>query len=1459
MFQNEDLQNHLETSSTIRTQLAVFGEWNMNISENIAIIGNYRYRPTDSPLSKFGLPLSSFDPNDLGGFYTGATDADVVIDGGLENDDTPAAFISKKEKERQLYSLEECFGRFRPRSGINKLRYFQEKYSHHTNINMVRRPRYYMAHKDDTFKYWSSYRTEDGVERGIANKFLNGQHFIDDVSPFVVYKKSVPTNRIVVKMQTNVGEVDLGPFRNRVGSFADPFFGNRNMTTPVKWKVQKLKDNNWTDLVSFDSNSTRRDGTPVIGSDGYVELAYGLIVPDRYREIFIKAEEYFSENFLPEESINGYAYLIKRNETDIGTYHIWVSALGEYQTFTPTYGWYLEEASVDRLTNFVTDLTSPDTFVNPSTGERLYRELEEISGIRIVVDTMNRVDSIFDLIELSPRLAVNLTEKVESFKVTKAASDLGNSGMPVGQLLAGTGEISLFDYDLAFSSTNTDSIISKHLTKNIQIKLFEVVINVDGFDYFIPIKTMYSEGMPELSSNDRSISLTLRDLFFYFESQAAPQILVQQASLSYAVSLLLDSIGFSNYVFKRAPEESEAIIPFFFIPPEKTVAEILEDLAISTQTAMFFDEYNNLVLMSKDYMMPKEDFRETDLVLYGTKDFEVSGALNNKPTQTKLANIIEASSQQDEVFNDGYISYTTRYIQRSTGTIRQASMIDQDRTWIYKPALLWEVAGTENTRSVNDEVGNQSSYVLAAIPLQTTLSDAVPTVKNNVIINNVMDFGEGAYWLTRFNGYLYANGEVIKYDAVEFEIPGVETFVLQRNVNGRLSSESRTSGGVGRVWVSSIREYQKYFSQIPFNGKMYPTGRVRIYAEPNYVTINGVEKLANGPVAKHGRCQFGTGTIDRNGNIVPVSHFAGLNPYWSDNQIVRGCTMKSSELFERQSEDLSLEIGEAGVSNVTATNSVRSGVIKNFLTYNPQTENPNPISIAPGTIQSSALVFTGPSFSTTQNPIDFVSYVHKPLTQKFTHFGTRLRIVGKLENSEDKTQSPLGSYTAYIGEPNKASQNVVISGASGGLGVMINPETNNGYYFELVALSENNIESYKNSDTIYNIMFYKIMKDSSSEKAIPVRLWEGLSQILVDDGKFTGQYRMTTEQHPTVYDIAVEYKDIGSTRRFYLYINNQQIATVDDESPLPIYNSMALFVRGGSRLMFENIYAISNNYSQNTSYALDTPVNAVFADEEINVSQSFRRYAMSGVIQASYLSGISPSEPPKQNIYFEEFGTIMREAAYFNVRYDKAYPALYAKLSPTFNKIKGYTTSGFIASAYGAEFLVFNATDTALNLDETSGNYLRIQGVTFTQESQHELSVDEYFSKKSDFSKPEFEGSQLVSYPIKSKRDYQDIKASRLTQGRKEFVLEAPYIQSHDDADDMMSWMVSKIMQPRRSVGLSVFGMPVLQLGDIVKISYKEGGLDQVADETSRFVVYQIDYSNSINGPDMKVYLSEVK
>jgi hypothetical protein len=1829
-FVDEKLQNYLETSSVVRLQSAIIAQWNMNISENILQIGNYRYRPLDPEDSRYKNVASSFSLDDeQSRFYTDATDADVVVDGGLKErkifnvdgsftvDSVPQTFLSKKKKEQMLYSLEDCFGRFRPRSGINKLRYFPGNYTHYTDPDLASRPRYYMADRNDYFKYWTSFRTEEGIERGIANQIVGTQFFIDDACPYVVYKEQVPTNRIVIKMQTGVGTIPSSNIFSAGGLKADPFFGEANKTTPTNWKVQYLKDNNWQDAISFDFSSTRDDGSPIIKEDGYVELSYGLEIPREFRNIFKFVKKFASENLLPpkENVFVGEAFLIQRNASDPGEFFI-LNEEGEYSSFPAKYSWFVQEED-PKVKSYVTDLTNPESFVD-SSGSLGYREFAYIEGLRIVVTTMNKFESSFDLIELSPRLEVDLSSKTSSFSVTRSVSDLGQTGLPVGQLLASIGTLDIFDYDLAFSEQNSSSIVSKYISQNLQFKFFEIVIDDDGEIYFIPIKTMYAEGFPQVNSSDRKVSVNLRDLFFYFEALEAPELLIQNASLSYAISLLLDSVGFSNYIFKRNENDEEDTIPFFFVEPDKSVAEVLNDLATSTQTAMFFDEENNFVCMGRNYMFPEEGQRGVDGVLFGTKDFERNGVRSNKATgeiselnnKNKLANISDISFQNNKVYNDGVINFVSRSVQKTYSSLKQANFIDRDKTWVYKPSLLWEVAPTESTKSINNEVSEQSSYVLAAIPLASDLTDELPQVIDNQIVNNIIDLGEGIYWITRYNGYFYANGEIIKYDAVQYNIPGIS--LIDPDLPG-LDGDN--------VWISSLQDYQKYFAKMPFNGKIFPTGLVRIYSEPNYEVISDQVFLKNGPVSKHGRCQFGTGILKEDGTNGPVLHNAGLSEYWLSDESIKGCLMDSRYLFGREvnfvlsnvfSEErnrgkvgfsnsgiqlpvivtskegvanlkarshgfkkndlisfgtngflptgldqhklyyvanvidgdnlsisqtqngqaINISGSQAGVQNispnelmsaltVTITNgnpgiinrnnhglksgdrivfassslpseletmrvyyvkdvidansfniarspggnpiqisgasgnysirevlyslrlnlsnhrllpndpifftlgdpgslpetlfpeavyfvssrgltkdsfaisptpgsfplSVRGNssgdvflnidepepvvdstivvpdatnvevgyrveidggsgllrentvviavdkerktirvaptpeekIIKDFIdpttalpsinkirifdevvtitgTGNENTiagqNNQRALSTSrvptiknffsaeyfheteenaeyPGSMQSSALVMTGDRLFSTEDARDFISYVHKDLPDSFTHFGTRMRIVGKLKNDESRGQEPTGSSTYYTATDTQNNQSVSIDGASGGLGILLNPETNNGYFFEAIAISENNPEKYPNEE-IYNLVFYKIVRRADDpnfppvrdvDKAIPIRLWGGIANIIVDDGRFTGQYRMADEENPTVYDLAVEYEDLAesSLRRFYLYVNGSIVAIVDDRFPLPIYNNMAVFVRGSSKCMFENLYAVGNNYSKDKVQSLNTPVNSVFGTKEISANSAFQKYALSGMIQSTFLSGISSSEEPDHKIYFEEFGTIMREAAFFDIKYDKAYPALYATLSPTFNRIKGYVSSGFLAHPYGAEFLIFNATDTALSLDSTTGNYLRIQGIAFTQESENQLSVDEFFERQGDFSNPKFVGQNVAVSPIRFSQDYQDIKFSRISQGLSAFTLSAPYIQSYDGAYKIMDWLTKKIMKPRKSVGVKLFGLPTLQLGDIVTIDYKnKEGINEVAPKNQRFIVYHIEYNRTIQGISNTVYLSEV-
>lgn len=1438
MFNSEELKNHFESSTTIRSKSIVLAEWNMNSPENILMLGNYRYRKVGTGVEelRYNTLTSTFDINDNGYYYLNADKSRIEIFNGytydIENEVIPSSLVAFKDNMQLFYSLEDCIKPFRPRSGINKLLYFNNKYLPNVDKNIATRPRYYMPSRDDIFKYWTSYRVENNVDRGISYNPVNGISYIDDAVPFVVYQNPVPANRIVVKMQTGVGSTTNGSFSNGSSIIDDPFYGESQKSTPVRWKIQYLKNNNWIDAISFNETSIREDDLPIIGNDGNVEIAYGLVTPEQFANSFVLVDQVASEHILPENNINGYGYLVVSEENSLGKLYVWNELTKEYLQFTPEYKWFLSDSEINPNTTFVTDLTSPKSFLNTIEADTEYREFCYISGIRVVVESMNKPESTFDLIEMSPRLLVDLSHKVVDFNIKKSLSDLGITSLPVGQLLVSTGNLNIFDDDQAFNENNTNSIISNYLKKNIKFLFYESVYGVNDYNnYTIALKTLYSEGFPQ---GEYFVSIALRDLFFLFESIQAPELLITEASLSYAVSILLDSVGFTNYSFYRVDGETDPIIPYFFVSPGKSVAEVLNELARSTQYAMYFDEYNNFIVMSKNYLMPSIDQRPTDFMLVGSKTHFEDGLIENKLASNQiLPNIINISSVDKKIYNNGRINYTERYIQRQAKNIQQAYSLDSDIQWAYKPSLLWEVSGDQATKTINEKASNTGNYVLSAMPLNSNIPNTVPTVVNRSLINNTIDVGENIYWTTRYQGYFYSHGEIIKYDAVEFDITGT-----------------------GKVWISNNQEYQNYFSALPFNGKIYPTGLIRIFASPYYENVDGIDRMKNGEVFAHGRGQFGTKI---------TTHNAGIDPYWVDNKNVRGCYMQSEYLFNINESTELPEVSNlnlaAGVNNELAKGSTRNSIIKNFLANSNITETDvNSLqSTQTGTVQASAFVFNGPSFKTTEKPLNMVSYAYKGLSSVYKHFGTRMRIIGKLQDSEKQTA--LGSVPYYqIPGGADAQQNISIAGGSGGIAFGIDEKTNNGYYFEIIALTEGNIESYSNtSSAINNVVFYKIQKDASNSNAIPIKLYGGLTKIVVDDGSFVGQQRVIGEENSTVYDLSVEYQDIDKIRRFYLYINNQLISVVDDDNPLKMFNNVALFVRGSSKCIFENIYALDQNYSQNSVFTVGEPLSNAFGTNKISANNAFSKYSISGLIQSTYLSGISTQTTPAYSLYYDEFGSIMRECAYFNIKYDKAYPALYAQLAPTFNKLKGYTVSGFLAGAYGAEFLIFNNTDTALNFDESSGNYLKINGITFTQDTNHEYTVDQYFSKRSNLSDPKISGTTVLQSPVLELKKYNDIKLSRISYGVNEFSIDGEYIQTQDQAEELMSWIINKVVYPKKSIGVEVFSNPMIQLGDIVSIDYKDNdGLDIVTSDESRFVVYNIEYERNDSGPKMSLYLSEV-
>jgi hypothetical protein len=1489
MFLDNELINHLQTKNSISIDSLIIAEWNQNDLSNLDNYGNYRFRP-DSSNVVFRTLYPEYDSQDNANVYTDALESNYVSQYRTEDPNDPLTFLVAESNRELYYSLKDCLKPFRPRSGINKILYFGESNINNTkfvdSIRSGKRPRYYFSSRFDKFKYWNSYRKEAGEEFGISSTVSTStipgevSYKINDCAPFVVYKDEIATNRIVIKMQTNLADPTAvgingeflvpGRIRSNNNLFTDPLQDVTKSSVPKKWKIQYLdSSNNWIDATVFNESSTRRDGSRIVPWDGHVELYYGIKIPEKFKTNFNLYQYLDTEEQLPDpiyvnrNIVDGDAYVVGSSTSQAGTLFVWNAREQEWENYEVEYGFSLLEDDDTKRLGLIKKIVNPDYFIIE--GSNTYRDFVFIKGIRVVVETMNAPNKPFDLIEISPRLKVNITDYVLDYDINKnlMATDFG---LPVGGLVASTGGVNLSNHDGAFTELNvfnktnkTGSIVANILKPQIKFDFYEAIFDVNGFDKFVPLKTFYSENSAIATSGLQDVSLTLRDAYFILESNKAAPIFLQSCTLTMAVALLLDNIGFSNYVFKNINTANDPVVPFFFIEPDVSVAEILQRLAKATQTAMFFDEYNNFVVMPKEYLMPDISVRDENSAIS-----ERLTTLYGQRVENIVPNIEGIVGFETKILNDGQINYTTRYIQREVSRLEQASLDLSQRTYGYKSSILWELGSQKELRTINQPTGDVG-YALGAVPLSTNLTDALPFVENNQIKNNTIDVGESAFWLPKFQGYLYANGEIIRYDAQQYQVDS--------------PSASATNG---LVWITNNNEYQKYFSQLVFNGKMVLTGLLRIYTEPYYENASGSNfeeleenvRYKNGIVRSHGRGQFGTKV---------TSHFAGLDSYWEDPSNRQSFRMDSSKIFSTKPLEL---IENLPVSNSVLSSPLGNDVesknkssinskIANFMKQSSRSEgfsSYNQQNV--GGIQSSALIFNGPypvpAYSGT-SATDLVNCVYKNLDTDYRHVGTRMRIIGK--QKDDKNQSALNSIPFFnLDIPGVDIKE--LSGGSGGIGYMLDPSTNSGYYLEIASLSSD-ILSYFDvksgsavsgsanfSEIIENIIFYKIERSPYSSPqpqniAVPRKLWGSLARILVDEGKFLGSDRLTSQDIPT-YDLALDaqtYRNASGIYRidFSIYLNNRLIGIVSDTSPLQMPQSglkTGLFTRGSSKCMFENIYAIKNIKET------DTPIPEKIS--EAVSAESLRKYSLPSAIQKTYLSSIGSETKPTVDFYFEEFGTILRECAYFNIKYDQAYPAIVAKIVPPFTFEKSYEVSGFLPGSYGAEFLIFNTTDKAINLSENSTNRIMIQGITFTQNISNVLTVDDYFKELSNFSDPVITSSNLIISPGRSEKIYDNIRNSRALYGNKSFSIDSVYIQNEDSAKDIMKWILDKTIRPRKVFEIDTFGTSHVQLGDIVKINFDLSEGVKMVDENKRFVVISAQYGRSSSNVRSQLRVMEV-
>lgn len=710
---------------------------------------------------------------------------------------TKVSFFSYKsviDKERYLLTpLSSIFTPNRPNPGVVNLTAYRKgsapipleniKMGNFGSVyNGTLTDRVYPMSKNSNFKYWNSLRQTKNLNVlstvGLSD---SSTQIITHAGPFTVYKSPFYANKIVIKTQ------------------------KYDSNYPVSFNVEYLP----YDLTTVNISSVARTDQL---SGVWTKIQFTTSAPHNF-----KPGDYITTTISGGGA--GYEFTTQQLITDVPTSTTFKIAATN-PTITTGTGtvtrvlnstWSTAATFTDSTTlsdgilelyydgtNWTTTATTTNKFTSSDVvAVRMY-------GIRLSITKMsaNRIPA--EIIEISPRLILDITDYVTSFNYEKSISS-SSYGMPVSGTIAGSGSIGLSNVDKYFSTTSGVSIIKDALVQGLEIKLYQT-INSEN----IPLGTFYSTDWSE--NGDNTVSVTLEDYFYFLKRMKSPEISIANVGgieASAALLILLDNAGISNYKFVKQSSTSndDFIFDYFFTNKTDTLADTIEQIAISAQYAIYVDANNIIRAVTKEKMADIVGIGSTDFWLVGTEDWTgkpESTYLNgnyvsniSSITESKIIPITEAEIQYagigiarqpkeilktPELFNDKNVPYyNASIISRGLSFVNtELWSIDSSESGSDKVLLaLPYISEISNTRpsvistAIAGTGTNQNNSLTAASQndlIRTIYSNSDATNKKYFEILVDQERGIEFIYSQKFNGHIVIDAELIKYNGIVIDV-----------------------------------------------------------------------------------------------------------------------------------------------------------------------------------------------------------------------------------------------------------------------------------------------------------------------------------------------------------------------------------------------------------------------------------------------------------------------------------------------------------------------------------------------------------------------------------------------------------------------------------------------------------------------------------------------------------------
>ena len=1403
-----EIDNLFKKSASVQSSHKVIAEWNQNSYTGVSYIGSYPIKLTgtssDPDYSETFNPSQVIGGWDNGGYF-------------YEYDSDEGTGVRENKERESLAPIRDIVKTERPDPGI--IHQIQYRNLNSTTISTVRlaedatdlrayqlfdtKNRIYPCHKDSATKYWSSPRQRkpnatsgialDSAYIGVSDE--DGEMLGNNA--FVVYDTSIITNKIVVKTQTINGY-------------------------PEDFKVQVLKSSSpttWTTIFTEDSTTrtaraiTSITATGLLGSNtvtlsslnniyvGMFISGTGIPAGSKIESILPASAVEISSNLTA--NITNSATSIVDKPLEDGILRLTGKAVSGVITWSISGGVESENSIASLLISEVT-------------------EAEQIKGIRFISTKLSRENGSLDIIEISPRIVIDLSSYVTDISINSSMGDF-QFGIPSGSIVSSEGTITLFNQDNLISNRNVDSILNGRIKPNVKFTVLNKIIS-ENYQKYVPIKVLYAENWEQ--GSDWTVSVSVKDFTKFWDDQSAPDILLgasEGLKSSSIIKILLDNAGFTRFNFIKTSDLQEydyedRKMDFFYCDKNVSVSAVLERIAQSMQLSMFFDQFGIFTVMTKEAAVQKQDYFNYWLVgdyenlLAGDQEFS---QLNNnyksniESFDDSIIQPITAGEVQYQ--NLGIPKVSTFLLNKAldkdfstdlsaigkddVGTILDSgySQLTLNRNMSFVPQKMWspDEAGPEEgilaagvlVADISDSSYRPTTVLGAQEFTAKNKNDAIRKAYSYIEAQGVSHTLGSSIFITedsltvsfsqKFSGHVFIDSELIKYNGILFIV----------------SRPGQPSGK--KIYFS--------FEELKADKDSSPSGSSFI---PNALIVDINMKIKSSPTLSSNTFKYICSGDGRGQDGSEVSgHFSALTSSQNNWNYFK------TKLYDTPGNQ------PTGAQNATLNFIVDTGI---------------PISDRVGEqetirIPSGFAKLVGPASPTTPPETTYTT------DQINIYKEGQLQISGAIKDC--------GFHPKRVGTrmtiKRKNNQNKETLSTIGGICFNVSQSSGGGYtgYFLEASTISNTDKFIIEEPSNHALKLYKVTLIDG--KLVPTRIGSSVVGIIWNESltdmipaNFSGD---TEDTYISCYSLEVYM----SGNNISVFFEGKQVMTVTDSSPIPGTNNVGMFVRDDSNAVYDFIYA-----------------NTVPDDREISVSSPdflpSPRLSLGGNNERAQLDRRFFSTYLRQrlvtgyNVFYEDFGNLVREAKKYEVRFNQpSFDSILIELS----KVNpSFYVKDFKASSFGATFWIFNTSSDMIRIDGGSDFPVYITGIGLSKLSESKIDI-----------------SNILENQTEEEKVNSTLEINRRLYGETSINISGEYITSRSYATNLAEWIANNASKEKIQINATIFPNPLLQLGDKIKVFYKDSGYCQSQQTDDKlYVLSSIGYSVNESGTSMSVSLQEM-